>query len=101
MAFIAPGGGGTSIQGSKVPGKGQTVAPLTQAGTVTGAYPDWHKALLWFLGGVALVALASPAPNIATLIVVIIIVNVLLANWSDYSMFLGLANQVTQGSTGG
>lgn len=59
---------------------------------------EWHKALLWFLGAVLLIALAGPAPNVATMLLVIIIVGVLLGNWKAYSQFLGLANVVTGGS---
>jgi hypothetical protein len=51
--------------------------------------PDWHLAVIWFLGAVALIALAKPAPGIATMIVVILIVLVLLGNWKTYSTFLG------------
>jgi hypothetical protein len=59
------------------------------------SFEDWHRALLWFLGAVALVALASPAPSIATWLIVIMIVWVLLKNWSDYAAFLGLVQKVT------
>lgn len=59
---------------------------------------DLHKAFLWFLGAVALIAIAGPAPNIATLLILIIIVGVLLGHWSDYAKFLGLANTVTGGT---
>jgi len=51
---------------------------------------DWHKALLWFLGAVALIALAAPAPSVATMLVVIIISGLVLQHWSDYKSFLGL-----------
>lgn len=62
-------------------------------------FTDWHKALLWFLGGVLLIALAGPAPNISTMLLLIIIVGVLLGNWNSYAKFLGLANMVTGGTT--
>lgn len=53
--------------------------------------PNWHTAVLWFVGAMALLALASPAPNIATMIVVILIVGIVLAHWSDtYAPFLNL-----------
>lgn len=49
---------------------------------------DWHKTVLWFLGAVTLIAVAGPAPNVATMIVVILIVGLLLAHWNDtYSKF--------------
>ena len=64
-------------------------------------FTDWHKALLWFLGGVALIALAGPAPRIATMLLLILIFGVMLRHWSDYATFLGLANTVTGGSTTG
>ncbi len=54
-------------------------------------FTDWHKTLLWFLGAVALIAVAGPAPNIATMIVVILIVGVLLGHWStSYAPFFNL-----------
>lgn len=57
----------------------------------TGGGYSWHQAVLWFLGAVALLALAGPAPDIATLIVLILIVGLLLAHWQDtYAPFLGL-----------
>jgi hypothetical protein len=57
----------------------------------TSYSPTWHTAVLWFLGAMALIALASPAPGIATLIVLILIAGLLLAHWSDtYAPFLGL-----------
>lgn len=44
---------------------------------------------LWLLGALALIALAGPAPNIATWILVIIIVGLVLAHWGDtYSTYL-------------
>jgi hypothetical protein len=58
----------------------------------SAAFSGWHKALLWFLGAVALLAVAGPAPSAATMIVLIIIVGVLLGHWKDsYAPFLGLA----------
>lgn len=53
--------------------------------------PTWHTGVLWGLGAIALLALASPAPGIATLIVILLIVGLLLAHWQDtYAPFLGL-----------
>jgi hypothetical protein len=55
------------------------------------ASPDWHTAVLWFLGAMAMLALASPAPNIATLVMIILIVGLLVNHWNDtYAPFLGL-----------
>jgi hypothetical protein len=52
-----------------------------------------HQAFLWFLGFIALLALASPAPDIATLITLLLIAGVLLAHWNDvYAPFLGLGD---------
>ena len=46
--------------------------------------------LLWILGALALIALAGPAPNIATWLIVIIIVGLVLAHWNDtYAAYLG------------
>lgn len=56
--------------------------------------PDWHTAVLWFVGAMALLALASPAPNVATMIVIILIVGLLLAHWSDtYAPFFNLGGK--------
>lgn len=63
----------------------------TNQNPVPGTTTPWHTVVLWFLGAIALLALASPAPNIATLIVVILIVGSLLAHWDDtYKGYLGL-----------
>jgi len=107
MAYINPATGGivrTPITTSttqqtaaqKMLGTSQSTTPV-DTGT-SSLYTDWHKALLWFLGAVLLIALAGPAPNVATMLLLIIIVGVLLGNWQDYSKFLGLANTVTGGS---
>jgi len=56
----------------------------------TSTATQWHTMVLWFLGAMALLALASPAPNIATWIVVLIILAVVLNNWSSYKAKLGL-----------
>lgn len=102
MAIINPATGQTYIinptthQAQQV---GQ-VQPQQQTGGLTSSLtnspplsltPDWHLAVIWFLGAVALIALAKPAPNVATLIVVILIVLVLLGNWKTYSSFLGFS----------
>lgn len=51
-----------------------------------------RQVILWIVGALALVALAGPAPNIATWLLVIIIVGLLLAHWSDtYAAYLGQA----------
>ena len=57
---------------------------------VAGTSTSWHQVVLWFLGAVALLALAEPAPNIATMIVLLLIVAVLLNNWTVYKSYLGL-----------
>jgi hypothetical protein len=62
----------------------------TNTTPVPGTTTSWHQVVLWFLGAIALLALASPAPNIATMIVVLLIVAVLLTNWSVYKSYLGL-----------
>lgn len=51
---------------------------------------SWHLVLLWFLGALAMLALASPAPNIATMIVLLLIAGVLLTNWPTYKAAFGL-----------
>lgn len=62
----------------------------SKSAPVAGTNTSWHSVVLWFLGAIALLALADPAPNVATLIVVILIVAVLLTNWSVYKSYLGL-----------
>lgn len=61
----------------------------TQA-TVAGTGVSWHIVVLWFLGAVALLALADPAPGIATALVLLIILGVLLNNWDVYKNYLGI-----------
>lgn len=52
---------------------------------------DWHKTLLWFLGALAVVAIAGPAPRLAIMLLAILIVGVLLGHWNDsYKSFFGL-----------
>lgn len=50
----------------------------------------WHHIVLWFLGAVALIALADPAPQVATMIMVLLILGTLLNNWPVYKTYLGL-----------
>ncbi len=50
----------------------------------------WHVVVMWFLGALALLALASPAPSIATMIVLLLIAGVLLTNWPAYASTFGL-----------
>ncbi len=50
----------------------------------------WHQVVLWFLGAVAMLALADPAPRIAIALMLIIILLVLLKNWPTYQSYLGL-----------
>lgn len=45
----------------------------------------------WTAGGVALFALAAPFPDLATMLVVIIMVGVLLAHWKDYLAYINAA----------
>jgi len=51
---------------------------------------NWHTVVLWFLGAIALLALADPAPNIATALVLLIILGTLLNNWDTYKTYLGI-----------
>lgn len=49
-----------------------------------------RQIILWIIGALALIALAGPAPNIATLLIVIIIAGLVLYHWNDtYSKYLG------------
>jgi hypothetical protein len=57
---------------------------------VAGTSTTWHTVVLWFLGGIALLALADPAPQIATALVGLIILGTLLQNWGIYKTYLGI-----------
>lgn len=48
-----------------------------------------RQVILWIIGALALIALAGPAPDIATLLIIIIIVGLVLFHWNDtYSKYL-------------
>lgn len=84
----APVGGMTSPPPSKT-----TMKSDTSAGNipfVSGTTTSWHTVVLWFLGSVALLALADPAPTLATGLVVLLILGTLLNNWGVYKSYLGL-----------
>jgi hypothetical protein len=74
----------------------------TKGGSTPGV-ASWHVVVLWFLGSVALIALAEPAPQVATMIVVLLILGTLLNNWPVYKTYLGLpgaagsATSITKG----
>lgn len=55
------------------------------------------EVILWILGALALIALAGPAPNVATLVVVVLIAGILLANWKIYAAYLTPASSKTGG----
>ena len=84
MANIPAGGGSSSTPPTKKP-----TTPAT-ASVVAGTNTPWHQVVLWFLGAVALIALADPAPGIATALVLLIIMGTLLNNWSIYKTYLGI-----------
>lgn len=49
-----------------------------------------RQVILWIIGALALIALAGPAPNVATWLVVLLIVGLLLAHWQDtFAAYLG------------
>ena len=78
MANVAPkvvGGGNPQQPITGLPGQGQQT-------TTSGKH-----AILWFIGGVLLVALAGPFPSVITLLVVILIVMVTLKNYQTYFAF--------------
>ena len=54
-----------------------------------------RTALLWALGALALIGLAKPAPQIATLVLVVLIAGILLANWKIYAGYLTPASNTT------
>jgi hypothetical protein len=47
------------------------------------------EVVLYGVAALALIALAAPAPDVATLLVVILIAGVLLNNWGDYASLFG------------
>lgn len=77
---------------------GAAAAPPTTSSTTTstvksvvaGTNTTWHMVILWFLGAVALIALADPAPQIATMLVLLLILGTLLTNWPVYKTYLGI-----------
>ena len=80
----------TSNNISKAASATKGVSPSTNTATVAGTSVSWHQVVLWFLGAVALLALADPAPGIATALVLLIIMGTLLNNWSIYKAYLGI-----------
>ncbi len=72
--------------------KAKTATKLPQPSTTTveGTSTSWHTVVLWFLGAVALLALADPAPGVATALISLIILGTLLNNWSIYKAYLGI-----------
>ncbi len=49
-----------------------------------------HSIILWFLGAVAMLALADKAGKMAIALMLVIILLVLLRNWPVYKSYLGL-----------
>lgn len=66
-----------------------TTQPKKGSSDVPGTAVSWHVVVLWFLGAMAMLALAGPAPRIATMIMVILIFGTLLKNWPVYKSYLG------------
>lgn len=83
MANIPSPGGGTATPTT-------STTTTTVASVVSGTNTTWHMVVLWFLGAVALIALADPAPGIATALVLLIILGTLLTNWQTYKTYLGI-----------
>jgi uncharacterized membrane protein len=73
-------------------------SPIIKDGnsTISETGTTWHSVVLWFLGGIALLALADPAPGIATGLILLIILGLLLNNWAVYKHYLGLSNVVQE-----
>ena len=67
-------------QGSPQPTTG--IQGVGQPTTTSGKH-----AILWFIGGVLLVALAGPFPSVITLLVIILLVLVVLKNYQTYFAF--------------
>jgi len=76
--------------------KPATTSKVAKSNVVEGTTTTWHQVVLWFLGGVALLALADPAPKIATGLVLLIMLGLLLTHWQVYRNYLGLGNAVQQ-----
>jgi hypothetical protein len=98
MAYISPTGqkapvnlfGSPTTTGGTTPTSSNLGTTPTGTNSLPSNATEWHKALLWFLGAVVMLAIAGPAPTIATMILVILIVGTVLTNWKDYKMFLGM-----------
>ena len=63
---------------------------VNQNTTTMPGMSTWHMGVLYFLGAIALIALADPAPQITTALVLLIILGVILNNWPVYKSYLGL-----------
>ena len=74
------------------PAKSSGIPPFTTGSpsTTNGLPSNWHTVVLWVLGAIAMLALADPAPGIATALMLVIILGVLLQNWDVYKAYLGL-----------
>lgn len=58
--------------------------------STNGLPSNWHTVVLWILGAIAMLALADPAPGIATALMLVIILGVVIQNWEIYKTYLGL-----------
>lgn len=57
----------------------------------TAIQTPWHVPLLWFLGAIVALAVSGVAPNVVTMVLIIIMFSLLVTHWQDtYAPFLGL-----------
>ena len=52
--------------------------------------PDLKTFFYWGVGALALIALADAQPQLAILLIVILIAGVLLTHWSDYTALINV-----------
>lgn len=92
MSIVTQVAGASKSTTGTVTGTNPTGSVTSAASAKPGMVGDtsWHVVVLWFLGAIALLALADPAPQIATGIVIILILGALLNNWPIYRTYLGL-----------
>jgi hypothetical protein len=76
--------------GPTVTSNASTPTKTTTTTVVAGTATSWHHVVLWFLGGVAMLALADPAPTLATGLMIVLILGTLLNNWPVYKKYVGL-----------
>ncbi len=53
--------------------------------------PSIKQTFYWGVGALALIALAGPFPDFATILVLILIAGVVFTHWQEYVTFIGVS----------